>query len=751
MPLKFSDPASQTAPAPVSATAASSAAPSASSVPSASTRPRPRKPRSRRSVLASLTPESVFFKPWFISQSAGNALELEYLMYLQNGGRPVQTDLFDDDEDDDDDQEPCDPDDPNCPPFPVTDDGLACIPVSGTLVKSPYAFAFPFATSYAGVTAMCASALRRGDVKGILFCHDSPGGSASGMLEACSYLYSVRDEKPMAAISDDSCYSASYALASTCPKLFLTQTAGVGSVGCWLSHADISSMLDKMGIKVTIVKSGEKKTDGTPTEPLPARVKADYQAEVDRLRGLFAQLVARNRSQSMDAIMGTEAGIYMAEQACPLLADQVGTMDDALDYLRGQVAKREATNPEPNPDISEPGDKEGPYTIHIDADTAAWGGEYHLNGAHATAVPSHSTATTDSSWDGPAEEKKLDSPMPLSTAKAMYAWYDGSAVDAGKLTKSDCKYPHHVVGDGGKPGAAVVAACRAIISNLNGARSKPSIPSSDRKGVYAHAKRHLTDAGVDAAPLKSEAELAKMLYFEHTDGELFGYDPELTFAQTMAANEFADLSNKHRQQYMRNCSLLFGLKDLKSQHPDAICTIRGIQYRASVTSSGKVLILSAPYDGSIANLGAFDEVYKPNCFRSGLTGNLLCLFNHAETSSYVLGSTSAGTARFWEDSQGLWAEATPPDTSWWRDLRVSIERGDITGASCAFWLTKQSWSVQPNGRKLRTVEEAICHDASIEVSGAYPNAHSRVEEEAAAVAAMRRNKHRLELNKRRIL
>lgn len=114
----------------------------------------------------------------------------------------------------------------------------------------------------------------------------------------------------------------------------------------------------------------------------------------------------------------------------------------------------------------------------------------------AAAVGSHSTATSSSdSWDGPAAEKKLDSPMPVATARKMYAWVDNGAVDGGKVPKSGCKFPHHDVGDGGTPGAANMSACSAIIAAVHGARGGSSIPDGDRRGVYNHARAHLVAGG----------------------------------------------------------------------------------------------------------------------------------------------------------------------------------------------------------------------------------------------------------------
>ncbi|MFE7973001.1 head maturation protease, ClpP-related [Streptomyces shenzhenensis] len=107
-----------------------------------------------------------------------------------------------------------------------------------------------------------------------------------------------------------------------------------------------------------------------------------------------------------------------------------------------------------------------------------------------TAVAVHNTDTADGTWDGGAQEKKLPAPMPLATAKAMYAWYDPKQVEDGNLPKSACKFPHHDVDVDGKPGPANLAACRNGLARLDSA----DIPEGERDGVRKHLQAHLDDA-----------------------------------------------------------------------------------------------------------------------------------------------------------------------------------------------------------------------------------------------------------------
>lgn len=119
----------------------------------------------------------------------------------------------------------------------------------------------------------------------------------------------------------------------------------------------------------------------------------------------------------------------------------------------------------------------------------------------AAAIASHSTATSTGPWDGPANEGRLATPMPVATARHFYAWMANGAVQDGMCRKVDLKFGHHEVGSNGQPGAANLTACSAGIGALNGARGGTTIPSADRQGVYNHLAKHLRDAGREPPPL----------------------------------------------------------------------------------------------------------------------------------------------------------------------------------------------------------------------------------------------------------
>lgn len=217
-------------------------------------------------------------------------------------------------------------------------DGIAIIPISGSLMKKASGLmAESGIASYETIGTQFKDAMTKSFVKGILLDIDSPGGETSGLFELADMMCSLKGDKPVYAISNDSAFSAAYALASCADKIYLTRTAGVGSIGVFCCHVDQSGADAKAGLKYTYIHAGAKKTDGNSHEPISETALADTQSEVDRQYDMFVSLVAKNRGANYDDIKETEAGVFFGENAVPLLADAVGTVEDAFSDLLNHI------------------------------------------------------------------------------------------------------------------------------------------------------------------------------------------------------------------------------------------------------------------------------------------------------------------------------------------------------------------------------------------------------------------------------
>jgi HK97 family phage prohead protease len=125
----------------------------------------------------------------------------------------------------------------------------------------------------------------------------------------------------------------------------------------------------------------------------------------------------------------------------------------------------------------------------------------------------------------------------------------------------------------------------------------------------------------------------------------------------------------------------------------------------------------------------FTERIAPGAFTRSLKSRaeIRAYVNHDDT--LLLGSKRAGTLRIDDRKEGGWVEIDLPDTTWGRDIRTLIERGDIGaqgngGMSFGFTTIKDSWS--DDGSE-RTLEAARLIEVSV-VTGvsAYPQTSASV-------------------------
>lgn len=168
--------------------------------------------------------------------------------------------------------------------------------------------------------------------------------------------------------------------------------------------------------------------------------------------------------------------------------------------------------------------------------------------------------------------------------------------------------------------------------------------------------------------------------------------------------------------------------------------IRGSELR--VDNEGDVKLIrgyAAVFDSMSKPLGGFREIIRKGAFKKTLRdGDVVALKNH--DPNLLLARKSARTLTVWEDDKGLAYKINPPDTTYARDLMVSIERGDLLHSSFAFRVVpgKEKWS-HPAGEELpvRELLQVELFDVSPVTNPAYQQTEVHVR------AVMEAVEHRL--------
>lgn len=223
-----------------------------------------------------------------------------------------------------------------------SDSQVAVIEISGPMVaRQAPGLCGPGPTSYEEIRDRFDRAMGDPNVSSVVLRLDSPGGEAAQVFDLADHIRASRGTKPIFAIADDMAFSAAYAIASAADEIWLSRTAGVGSVGVVAYHVDASEMFESAGVRVEYLYAGERKVDGNPHNPLSDEARERFMAEINRLYEIFVATVAEGRGLNPEAVRATEATTYHGENAVAAgFADRVGSWPELVDYL---------TNPEAEP------------------------------------------------------------------------------------------------------------------------------------------------------------------------------------------------------------------------------------------------------------------------------------------------------------------------------------------------------------------------------------------------------------------
>lgn len=327
-------------------------------------------------------------------------------------------------------------------------EGVAIIPVTGSLVqRSDWMSDTSGMLSYASIERMMNAALDDPRVKELLWEFDTPGGEVAGAFDFADRIYARRDEKPMTAVVNELAASAGYLLASAVGNIALSRTASVGSIGVVGAHIDYSRMMEKRGTAITFIYAGEKKIDGNPYEPLPAAVKAEWQAEINGLYDLFVETVSRNTGLSVDKVRGTKAGMFSGSAALDVgLAARVNTFTNEFKNAMNRAKEARAGGFYPSMTRAEQSEKWQALGIR-EQTIQQWHAE--TAGTEETASTSETTEKeTAMSTQKPAapaaaapaaEQPPAAAPAPAAAAPAAAVDNSAAIAEAVKADRARCK------------------------------------------------------------------------------------------------------------------------------------------------------------------------------------------------------------------------------------------------------------------------------------------------------------------------
>ena len=175
------------------------------------------------------------------------------------------------------------------------------------------------------------------DIRGIILRLDTPGGevTASDILYNEIWEFRSRTGIPVVALMMGLSTSGGYYIASACDAIFAHPSTITGSIGVISIFPNIEELFHKVGVEMTVIKSGKMKDSGSPFRTMNEEEQAVFQEIVDGFHEDFLKAVYRGREGKlgMEKLKALADGrIYTAPQALELgLIDDIGYFSQAFE------------------------------------------------------------------------------------------------------------------------------------------------------------------------------------------------------------------------------------------------------------------------------------------------------------------------------------------------------------------------------------------------------------------------------------
>lgn len=177
-------------------------------------------------------------------------------------------------------------------------------------------------------------------IRAVILRVESPGGAVTPSQEIYRELLRLREKKPLIASLGEVAASGGYYVASACSTIVANPGTITGSIGVIMGTMyNVQGLLEKLGIKGTVIKAGTYKDIGSSLRDISPEEKQILKSMLDDVHRQFITAVATGRKMDEAVVRELADGrIYSGEQAQRLgLVDQIGNFQDAV-TLAGEKA-----------------------------------------------------------------------------------------------------------------------------------------------------------------------------------------------------------------------------------------------------------------------------------------------------------------------------------------------------------------------------------------------------------------------------
>jgi protease-4 len=169
-------------------------------------------------------------------------------------------------------------------------------------------------------------------IKAIILRIDSPGGAVAPAQEIYEEVKKAVAKKKILVSMGSIAASGGYYIASPATKIIANPGTLTGSIGVIMEVPNIEGLLNKIGIKTEVIKSGKHKDIASMFRGIKKEEREILQGVMDNVHEQFIKAVAEGRKMLVDDVKKIADGrIFTGEQALKLgLIDELGNLEDTV-------------------------------------------------------------------------------------------------------------------------------------------------------------------------------------------------------------------------------------------------------------------------------------------------------------------------------------------------------------------------------------------------------------------------------------
>lgn len=180
-------------------------------------------------------------------------------------------------------------------------------------------------------------------VKAVILDISSPGGSTVGGEAIYEAIVELGAEKPVVTSVGTLAASAGYMIAAASDHIVARRSSIVGSIGVIFQYAQVSDLLDKIGVSVNEIKSAPLKAEPSPFHETSPEARAMIDRLVQDTYEWFVSIVAEHRNLTASkARQLADGSVFTGSQGMENgLVDSIGDVETAKSWLVSERALSE--------------------------------------------------------------------------------------------------------------------------------------------------------------------------------------------------------------------------------------------------------------------------------------------------------------------------------------------------------------------------------------------------------------------------